>query len=58
MKHPPKNKLSIAEDNNNCVIGSVDGVKIAPKIVDPNTIYFQAANMVSLVTIPDKPTIN
>ena len=32
-------------DNNNCVKGSVEGVNIAPKMVDSNIIYLHALNI-------------
>jgi hypothetical protein len=39
IPNPEKYNSNIAEDNNNCVKGSVEGVKIAPIMVDINIIY-------------------
>jgi len=50
--------MKIANDKQSCVIGSVDGVNIAPIIVDPNTTYFQSANIFSPDITPVKPNIN
>ena len=41
--------------NNNCVMGSVDGVNIADNIVDKTTIYFQIDNIFSPEIIPKSP---
>ena len=45
MPNPAKYNNSIAIDNNSCVNGSVDGVKIAPRIVAINITYRQALNI-------------
>ena len=37
MPTPEKYNNNIANDNNNCVKGSVEGVKIAPMIVETKT---------------------
>ena len=55
IKQPLKNRAKIAEDSNICVIGSVEGVKIAPIIVEPNTTYRHEESIFSLVTIPVNP---
>ena len=38
---PPRYRVKRAEDINNCVTGSVDGVMTADKIVQITTTYFQ-----------------
>lgn len=45
MTNPVKYNINIAIDSNNCVNGSVEGVKIAPRIVDINIIYLHAPNI-------------
>ena len=50
--------VKIAKDKHNCVIGSVDGVNIAPSIVEPNTTYFQSVNIFLPDNIPVKPKIS
>ena len=54
--NPEKYNNNIAEDNNNCVKGSVEGVKIAPRIVETNIIYFQALNICLGDIISNNPT--
>ena len=53
--NPKKYNNSIAEESNNCVKGSVEGVKIAPRIVDINIIYRQAPSICSTVIIFNNP---
>ena len=55
MPNPEKYNSSIATDNNNCVKGSVEGVKIAPRIVEINTMYLHALNICCGDTILSKP---
>jgi hypothetical protein len=45
MPTPEKYNNNIAKESNNCVSGSVEGVKIAPKIVDTSITYRHAANI-------------
>jgi hypothetical protein len=52
---PIKYKISIASDKHSCVIGSVEGVTIAPIIVDPTSVYFQSFSIWPLVTTFVKP---
>jgi hypothetical protein len=47
IPNPEKYNSNIAEDNNNCVKGSVEGVKIAP-MVDINIIYLHALTFVEI----------
>ena len=56
MPTPEKYNINIAIDNNNCVNGSVEGVKIAPIIVETNIIYRHAANICFADIIFSKPT--
>ena len=53
-----KYKTKIARDRQSCVIGSVDGVSIAPSIVEPNTTYFQSVNIFLPDSNPVKPINN
>ena len=53
-----KYKIKIADDKHNCVIGSVDGVNIAPIIVDPKTTYFHSDSIFLPDTMPVKPSIS
>jgi|TARA_E500000178_G_scaffold140166_1_gene139825 hypothetical protein len=55
---PIKYKIKIADDKHNCVIGSVDGVNIAPIIVDPKTTYFHSDSIFLPDTMPVKPSIS
>jgi hypothetical protein len=55
MPNPEKYSNNIAKDNNNCVNGSVEGVKIAPKIVETNITYRHAFNICCGDTIFNKP---
>ena len=52
---PPKYKLNKAVESKICVIGSVEGVITAATIVHTTITYFQADNIFSPVTIPNKP---
>ena len=45
MPNPEKYNSNIAKDNNNCVKGSVQGVKIAPRTVETNITYRHAFNI-------------
>ena len=45
MPNPAKYNNNIAKDNNSCVNGSVEGVKIAPRIVATSIIYRHAPNI-------------
>ena len=42
---PKKYKRNNAPDNNNCVIGSAEGVNTAPKIVQNSIIGLQQLNI-------------
>ena len=55
MPNPEKYNTNIAEDNNNCVNGSVEGVNIAPIIVEINITYRQAPNICLGETIFNNP---
>ena len=55
---PIKYKIKIADDKHNCVIGSVEGVKTAPTIVEPRTTYFQSDNIFLPDKTPVKPNIS
>ena len=55
MPNPEKYNNKIASDNNNCVKGSVEGVKIAPRTVETRITYFQALNICLGETIFSKP---
>ena len=55
---PIKYKIKIADDKHNCVIGSVDGVNIAPIIVEPKTTYFHSDSIFLPDTTPVKPSIS
>jgi hypothetical protein len=48
----------IAPDNNNWVIGSVEGVNKAAIITAINKTYFHIFNILELETKPNIPTIN
>jgi hypothetical protein len=50
--------MKIADDKQSCVTGSVEGVNTAPIIVEPNTTYFQNANIFLPDTMPVKPSIS
>jgi len=52
---PPRYKLIKATVNKICVTGSVDGVIIAAKIVEPTITYFQADSIAFPDKIPNKP---
>jgi len=54
---PVKYRNNIAPVNSNCVIGSVDGVKIALIIVATIVTYFQRLNIFVLEIIPKTPNI-
>jgi hypothetical protein len=54
---PVKYRSNIAPVNNNCVIGSVDGVKIALITVAIIVTYFQRLNILLLDIIPKTPKI-
>ena len=56
MPNPAKYNNSIAKDNKICVSGSVEGVKIAPRIVATNIMYLQAPNICFADTIFSRPT--
>jgi hypothetical protein len=58
IREPIKYKTKIARDKQSCVIGSVDGVSIAPSIVEPNTTYFQSVNIFLPDNNPVKPINN
>ena len=45
MPNPEKYSSNMAKDNNNCVNGSVEGVKIAPRTVEIKITYRQAFNI-------------
>ena len=55
IPNPEKYNNNIATDNNNCVKGSVEGVNIAPKIVETNIIYLHALNICLGETIFNNP---
>lgn len=57
MPAPEKYRSKIAEDKKICVIGSVDGVSIAPTIVEPKTTYFHISNICLPDTTFNKPRI-
>jgi hypothetical protein len=48
---------TIAPDNNIWVMGSVDGVKIAPIMVAARITYFHCFSISRLETIPNIPKI-
>lgn len=50
--------MKIADDKKSCVIGSVEGVNIAPITVEPSTTYFHNDNIFSPDIIPVKPSIS
>jgi len=52
---PEKYNNNIAVESNNCVNGSVEGVKIAPRIVETNIIYRHAPNICLADTMFNKP---
>ena len=56
MANPVKYNSNIAKDNNNCVKGSVEGVKIAPRMVDTSIIYLHALNICLGDTMFNSPT--
>ena len=56
MPNPEKYSSNMAKDNNNCVNGSVEGVKIAPRTVESNITYRQALNICFGETILSNPT--
>ena len=58
MRLPIKYRIIIARDKQRCVIGSVDGVTIAPIIVDPTITYFHKPNICSLEIKFVKPNTN
>ena len=45
MPAPEKYNINIAIESNICVNGSVEGVKIAPIIVDSNITYLHDPNI-------------
>lgn len=45
MPAPEKYNINIAIESKICVRGSVDGVKIAPTIVEPNITYRHEPNI-------------
>ena len=55
MPNPEKYNSNIAKDNNNCVKGSVEGVKIAPRTVETNITYRHAFNICLGDTIFNNP---
>ena len=55
MPNPEKYNSNIANDNNNCVKGSVEGVKIAPRTVETNITYRHAPNISLADTIFNNP---
>ena len=55
MPNPEKYNNNIATESNSCVKGSVDGVKIAPKIVETNITYRQAPSICLGETIFNNP---
>ena len=55
---PTKNKKVIDEDKRSMVIGSVDGVKIAPATAEAITTNLHADNIFFQEIIPKKPKIN
>ena len=57
MNIPAKYSIKIAEDKNNCVKGSVEGVKMALIIVDSKMMYFQECIICFDDIIPTKPII-
>ena len=52
---PEKYNNNIATERSSCVNGSVEGVKIAPRIVENNIIYLQESNICFIDTIFNKP---
>jgi hypothetical protein len=56
IPNPEKYNNNIASDNNNCVKGSVEGVNIAPRIVENSIIYLHAPNIWFGETIFNNPT--
>ena len=48
---PTKYNMKSANDSNNCVIGSAEGVKMAPKIVEKSKIGRQIPNIIRAFTI-------
>jgi hypothetical protein len=55
MLTPNKYKSIITPDNNNCVIGSVEGVNTAPIIVAIKTTYFQYSSICLPEITPSTP---
>ena len=55
MPNPVKYNSNIAKDSNNCVKGSVEGVKIAPRMVETSIIYLHAPNICLAETIFNNP---
>lgn len=53
---PLKYNASKAPDNKSCVIGSVDGVIMAPRIVAITTTYFHDLSIDLPEIIPNNPT--
>jgi hypothetical protein len=45
MPTPEKYNNNIAKESNNCVRGSVEGVKMAPIIVETSITYLHAPNI-------------
>ena len=56
MPTPDKYNNSIAIESNNCVSGSVEGVKTAPIIVETRMTYRQADNICFADTRFNKPS--
>ena len=55
MPIPEKYNINIASESNNWVNGSVEGVKIAPTIVEINIIYRHESNICFGETILSNP---
>ena len=55
MPTPKRYSNKIADESNNCVSGSVEGVKIAPIIVEIRIIYLQEFNICFTDTTFRKP---
>jgi hypothetical protein len=58
VMEPTRYRIKIAKDKQICVMGSVDGVKMAPIIVEPSITYFQSANIFLPENTPVKPNIS